>query len=1054
VAAAGIAIAAGVDGQNPGGEGRMKGFGGFAKAFEAAIDKTLGIDAEEAEAVLAQSAREEGSLLDTAIGKDKAEKLKHAIKDSPQIGQILVESLGETAGKHASNSTGTRIPKADDFFADFGFLNKLKPDLKQNDDADTTAKALQLDDSGISDDVPAIFGLDTMQQTSKTPQGGQGVKRPEKASENAVGEENSGGDGDACSGQFDLANNKRDSQANEECEQDSQEEGAPGASGWEEACDIDFEIGAGWGGNGQGQEESEGHEHGDAKAVASASAAAVDPGEERDEGAGPVGSVVGESLTPDDVPRAGGPQAATPQAHQQTAPEVAGTPLPEPGPAAPPTHSEAQEDADKRVGGLRGDGPALRGLDAGREGDGSDWEKDGADAAVDRGLEVEQLSQVIAERERQLLQKVEECDGERRRAQGLEDMVRNSEKAMEALALENANTVGRLEQELHQEQHKVAGLKAEMASLRQTASGLSDVDQRLATVEAEKAGLMEEGKKLMDEKQKLEATLKEVRRVLRGKQEELEQALADKDEVQRAVEGMERELRSVGATYEKNEEKMSHMRSVSQETAKQLAKAEKEKAALQARAQALEKVVDEVSVERDEAKRMCKEATALAMSEAIEKLERELKTTEKEAAAREEALKESLENMQTALRRLEAKSAAEQQRHREEKDDLNRRCSEAETRCQELSSAVPDSTRPLLRQIESLQSNFDERARVWEQVEHSLRQRCAHAETEARAAIEKERVALDKHHGLQHAMAASAVRISALQDEVSRLGAELKAAKSEGYDARQEQQRLAAQLAAELGAAARRTAEAEDLRALQRRTVLEHEEALDHVRQEAERANAALEQATSRVQELEAVVRAAGQQQAYGQVQGQVGGAGRCDGGAAGSGGEGRGGAGGDEAWAQANRTGIGSGEVGLRDGCGSVGLLGMDPWKGRGSGNGSGDFAGSDSVFSVLREREGGGNGATGQLSALQLQCSALELERDKLAEQLALLTAQKRQSQDHQKTLATVQMELVETQRQLTLALELLGAREEELDDLRATMKEQKEVYQSQLEALLSPK
>ena len=30
----------------------MKGFGGFAKAFEAAIDKTLGIDGDQAEAVI------------------------------------------------------------------------------------------------------------------------------------------------------------------------------------------------------------------------------------------------------------------------------------------------------------------------------------------------------------------------------------------------------------------------------------------------------------------------------------------------------------------------------------------------------------------------------------------------------------------------------------------------------------------------------------------------------------------------------------------------------------------------------------------------------------------------------------------------------------------------------------------------------------------------------------------------------------------------------------------------------------------------------------------
>ena len=46
---------------------------------------------------------------------------------------------------------------------------------------------------------------------------------------------------------------------------------------------------------------------------------------------------------------------------------------------------------------------------------------------------------------------------------------------------------------------------------------------------------------------------------------------------------------------------------------------------------------------------------------------------------------------------------------------------------------------------------------------------------------------------------------------------------------------------------------------------------------------------------------------------------------------------------------------------------------------------------------------------------------------------------------------VELSAVHRQLTLSLELLGAREEEIDDLRLTMEEQREVFQAQVEALL---
>jgi len=75
------------------------------------------------------------------------------------------------------------------------------------------------------------------------------------------------------------------------------------------------------------------------------------------------------------------------------------------------------------------------------------------------------------------------------------------------------------------------------------------------------------------------------------------------------------------------------------------------------------------------------------------------------------------------MRRLEQQSSAKEARLRSEVEDLQKRCGEAEGRCLELSSSVPDSTRPLLRQIESLQTAFADKQRVWEQVEAGLRQR-------------------------------------------------------------------------------------------------------------------------------------------------------------------------------------------------------------------------------------------------------------------------------------------------------------------------------------------
>ena len=47
----------------------------------------------------ATAAKEEGSFVDTAIGKDKAEKLKMTLKDSEQLAGKIVQGAGQLAAR-------------------------------------------------------------------------------------------------------------------------------------------------------------------------------------------------------------------------------------------------------------------------------------------------------------------------------------------------------------------------------------------------------------------------------------------------------------------------------------------------------------------------------------------------------------------------------------------------------------------------------------------------------------------------------------------------------------------------------------------------------------------------------------------------------------------------------------------------------------------------------------------------------------------------------------------------------------------------------------------
>ena len=64
----------------------------------------------------------------------------------------------------------------------------------------------------------------------------------------------------------------------------------------------------------------------------------------------------------------------------------------------------------------------------------------------------------------------------------------------------------------------------------------------------------------------------------------------------------------------------------------------------------------------------------------------------------------------------------------------------------EFSLSFATATRPLLRQIENLQSTFNAQSSSWEQVERNLTERLSDAQTQLAATTEKERGAQEGAH--------------------------------------------------------------------------------------------------------------------------------------------------------------------------------------------------------------------------------------------------------------------------------------------------------------------
>ncbi|EPS69979.1 hypothetical protein M569_04783, partial [Genlisea aurea] len=160
-----------------------------------------------------------------------------------------------------------------------------------------------------------------------------------------------------------------------------------------------------------------------------------------------------------------------------------------------------------------------------------------------------------------------------------------------------------------------------------------------------------------------------------------------------------------------------------------------------------------------------KEAEALAEARASTETRTELESRLREVEDRESILIQTLEELRQTLSRKEQQAVFREDTLRRDIDDLQKRYQASERRCEELITQVPESTRPLLRQIEAIQETASRRAEAWTAVERSLTSRLQEAEAKAAAAEEKER-------SINERLTQTLSRINVLEAQISCLRAE------------------------------------------------------------------------------------------------------------------------------------------------------------------------------------------------------------------------------------------------------------------------------------------
>ncbi|XP_062089223.1 golgin candidate 5 [Humulus lupulus] len=559
---------------------------------------------------------------------------------------------------------------------------------------------------------------------------------------------------------------------------------------------------------------------------------------------------------------------------------------------------------------------------------------------------------------------------------------------------------------------------AEVETLRE------EYHQRVAALERKVYALTKERDTLRREQNKKS----DAAALLKEKDEIITQVMAEGEELSKKQAAQEGQIRKLRAQIrELEEEKKVFMTKLQVEETK-VESIKRDKSATEKLLQeTIERHQSELTLQKEyytNALNAAKEAEALAEARANNEARSELESRLREAEERESMLVQALEELRQTLSRNEQQAAFREDMLHRDIEDLQKRYQASERRCEELITQVPDSTRPLLRQIEAMQDTNARRAEAWAAVERTLNSRLQEAEGKAAAAEERERSVNERLSQTLSRINVLEAQISCLRAEQTQLSKSLEKERQRAAENRQEYLVAKEEADTQEGRVAQLE---EQVRELKRKHKQELQEALMHrelLQQEIEKEKAArldLER-TSRVHSAAAsdqtparqnsafengnLIRKLSTASSLGSME--------------------------ESYYLQASLDS--SDNLSDRR---SVGEPTMNPYYMKSMTPGA--------FESALRQKEG-------ELASYMSRLTTMESIRDSLAEELVQMTEQCEKLRAEAATVPGIRAELESLRRRHSAALELMGERDEELEELRADIIDLKEMYREQVNLLVN--
>ncbi|CAK9161500.1 unnamed protein product [Ilex paraguariensis] len=640
---------------------------------------------------------------------------------------------------------------------------------------------------------------------------------------------------------------------------------------------------------------------------------------------------------------------------------------------------------------------------------------------------------------------VSELENVKREVKMMETALQGAARQAQAKADEIAKLMNENEQlKAVIEDLKRKSNEAEIESLRE------EYHQRVAALERKVYALTKERDTLRREQSKKS----DAAALLKEKDEIINQVMAEGEELSKKQAAQESQIRKLRAQIREFEEEKKGLTTKLQVEENKVDSIKRDKASTEKLLQeTIEKHQAELASQKEyytNALNAAKEAEALAEARANNEARTELECRLREAEERETMLVQTLEELRQTLSRKEqqvpvcnieiAASAfisavlyiiffMFQAVLREDMlcrdiEDLQKRYQASERRCEELITQVPESTRPLLRQIEAMQETTARRAEAWAAVERSLNTRLQEAESKAAAAEEKERSINERLSQTLSRTNVLEAQISCLRAEQTQLTRSLEKERQKAAENRQEY--LALKEESDTYEARVNQLE-EELRELRRKHKQVLQEALTHqelLRQEVEREKAArleLERTarlqSSAVADQSPISKKSAVENGY--LTRRLSSAGSLS----------------SMEESDFLQASLDSSDSFSRRR--NPGETTIPPYYMKSM---------TPSAFeATLRQREG-------ELASYMSRLASMESIRDSLAEELVKMTAQCEKLQAEAAMLPGIRAELDALRRRHSAALELMGERDEELEELRADIMDLKEMYREQVNLLVN--